>query len=579
MPALKTHSFAVIYTPYYRLQCARQKRLQAWPELANANSQLELSLEKPDFSMGGIAARPPKPCDDNCLSHRSAAREDPASRAAATKDFDELSRVNFDELSRGALQSRVAIPPSLALNAQIEKPAALLDPEGTRIIEVNPAAMAAGIEIGVTTSLALARTSELQLFAPATELEHQQQSALLQLCYRYSPYLENTAAGVCTLDLQGRKDHHQEWWARELLAQWRSLGFIAQIGVGPNPEIAWQAAKIANPYLRVTAESSLLQSLPLESLNPSPYLFDILRNWGIRTLGALTRLPREEIGQRLGLEGISLWDRAAGRSKNVLKQTQPPETFIETLDLEHRLETLEPLLFLLRRFLERLSLRITAVYRFIAEIRITLRLEDGEKIGRSLRIPAPTRDVDALFRIASQYLDTVQTNAPIVGFELEAIPSNPGQNQFDLFQSGLKDPNRFFQTLARLAALLGNDQVGVPERLDTHKPDSIRLRMPSFDWSETGRSENKHLRIGVPLRRYRPALPVEVQLTKEKPIWICGHTVTGQIRVARGPWRTSGNWWNADRWDTQEWDVELEDGALYRLAFNAGRWVIVGIYD
>jgi protein ImuB len=521
MPAHKTRLFAVIYTPYYRLQCARQKRLHALPEAVNASNQLELSIEKPML---------------DC-------------------------------------------PVSLSAKVEEEKPVALLDTEGSRIIEVNPVAAAAGIEIGVTTSLALARTSELQLFAPATELEHQQQSALLQLCYRYSPYLENTAAGVCTLDLQGRKDHNPEWWARELLAQWRSFGFIGQIGIGPNPEVAWQAAKIANPFLQVTAESNLLQSLPLESLNPSPYLFDILRNWGVRTLGALTRLPREEIGQRLGLEGLSLWDRAAGKSKNVLKQTQPPETFIETVDLEHRLETLEPLLFLLRRFLERLTLRITAVYRFIAEIRLTLALDDGEKIVRNLQIPAPTRDVEALFRIASQYLDTVQTSAPIVGFELEAIPSNPGQNQFDLFQSGLKDPNRFFQTLARLAALLGNDQVGIPEKLNTHKPDSVRLRMPTFDWSGTDQAENKHLRIGVPLRRYRPAIPVEVQLNKEKPTWICGHTVTGQVRVARGPWRTSGNWWNADRWDMQEWDVELEDGALYRLALNAGRWVIVGVYD
>jgi protein ImuB len=521
MPALKTRLFAVIYTPYYRLQCARQKRLNALPELVKASNQLELSIE----------------------------------------------------------QSMLDCPLSGNAKVEEEKPAALLDPEGVRIIEINPAAATAGVEIGATTSLALARTSELQLFAPATELEHQQQSALLQLCYRYSPYIENTAAGVCTLDLQGRKGNKQEWWARELLAQWRSLGFVAQLGVGLNPEIAWQAAKIANPFLQVTKESNLLQSLPLESLNPSPYLFDILRNWGIRSLGALTRLPREEIGQRLGLEGLSLWDRAAGRSKNVLKQTQPPETFIETVDLEHRLETLEPLLFMLRRFLERLSLRIAAVYRFIAEIRLTLVLEDGEKIGRSLQIPAPTRDVETLFRIASQYLDTVQTSAPIVGLELEAIPSNPGQNQFDLFQSGLKDPNRFFQTLARLAALLGNDQVGIPEKLNTHKPDSVRLRMPTFDWSETGRSEDKHLRIGVPLRRYRPALPIEVQLARGKPTWICGHAVTGPVSVARGPWRTSGNWWNVERWDVQEWDVELEDGGLYRLALNAGRWVVVGVYD
>src|SRR5260221_5907455 len=109
-------------------------------------------------------------------------------------------------------------------------------------MKVNRSAAAAGKKMGVPTSLAWTQTFEQHLLPPATELEHQQQSALLQLCYRYSPYLENTAAGVCTLDLQGRKDHNPEWWARELLAQWRSLGFIGQIGIGPNPEVAWQAA-------------------------------------------------------------------------------------------------------------------------------------------------------------------------------------------------------------------------------------------------------------------------------------------------------------------------------------------------
>ena len=104
-----------------------------------------------------------------------------------------------------------------------------------------------------------------------------------------------------------------------------------------------------------------------------------MKSWGVRNLGALTRLPREEIGQRLGLEGLSLWDRAAGRSTNVLQLVQPPETFEESIDFEQLLETLEPLLFILRRFLETLSLRIESVYLLIAELHLTLILENGER--------------------------------------------------------------------------------------------------------------------------------------------------------------------------------------------------------
>src|ERR1700751_3551094 len=165
----------------------------------------------------------------------------------------------------------------------------------------------------------------------------------------------------------------------------------------PNPELAEQAAKFASPYLAVNANSQLLRSLPLESLQPSHELLDILHNWGIRNLGELVRLPREDIGVRLGLEGLALWDRASGRSTKVLHHMQPPETFRESIDLEQRLETLEPLLFILRRSLEHLTLRVEAVYRLVAEIRLQLILDNEENLESSLQIPAPTRDVAVLF--------------------------------------------------------------------------------------------------------------------------------------------------------------------------------------
>ena len=358
------------------------------------------------------------------------------------------------------------------------------------VIELNHAAEYAGIQPGMSTSQALARASELILYKRSPSNEQHLQNTLLQLVYRYSPFIENSAPGICTLDLKGKRIRKHQPWLRELLAQLRSIGLKAQAGIGFNPEIALQAAKIADPILEILEDCNLLQSLALESLAPSPFLLDILKSWGIRTLGALTRLPREEIGQRLGLEALSLWDRAAGRSTKMLQLVQPPETFEESIDFEQRLETLEPLLFILRRFLERLSLRIESIYLLIAELRLMLTLEDGEKIVRILQIPAPTRDVDTLFGIAAQYLETLQTTAPVTGFHLEVMPSRPAGHQFDLFQGGLKDPNRFFQTLARLAALVGNEKVGIPQRIDTHQPDSLQMLMPELGWSRKNIKKN-----------------------------------------------------------------------------------------
>ena len=46
-----------------------------------------------------------------------------------------------------------------------------------------------------------------------------------------------------------------------------------------------------------------------------------------------------------------------------------------------------------------------------------------------------------------------------------------------------------------------------------------------------------------------------------------------------GPWKNSGNWWDRESWNREEWDVELASGGLYRVVWEAGQWVIDGVYD
>jgi protein ImuB len=512
-----TSCFAVIYIPFYALQCAWQKSI----------------LEK-------------------CALEKRAL-------AQPSLNINEGEAARVGELGAGDDRSS-------------DFPAALLDQDGIHVIELNHVAEYAGIQPGMSTSQALARASELVLYKRSPSNEQHLRDTLLQLVYHYSPFIENKAPGICTLDLKGKRIRKHSLWLRELLAQLRSIGLTAQAGVGLNPEIALQAAKIANPILEILEDCHLLQSLALESLSPSPFLLDILKSWGVRTLGALTRLPREEIGQRLGLEALSLWDRAAGRSTKMLQLVQPPETFEESIDFEQRLETVEPLLFVLRLFLERLTLRIESLYLLIAELHLMLSLEDGEKIVRILQIPAPTRDLEMLFGIAAQYLETLQTKAPVTGFHLQVKPSKPAGHQFDLFQGGLKDPNRFFQTLARLAALVGNEKVGIPQRIDTHRPDSLQMLMPELGWSRKNVQKSRRPKTGPGLRRYRPGMAARVELNDGKPVLLQSNLISGRILEARGPWKLSGAWWDRTRWETNEWDVALDNGGLYRIAQKAPDW-------
>ena len=51
------------------------------------------------------------------------------------------------------------------------------------------------------------------------------------------------------------------------------------------------------------------------------------------------------------------------------------------------------------------------------------------------------------------------------------------------------------------------------------------------------------------------------------------------MRAARGPWRSSGDWWRPDGWAVEVWHVELAGGELYQLARNANGWSVEGALD
>src|SRR6202049_1714804 len=100
-------------------------------------------------------------------------------------------------------------------------------------------------------------------------------------------------------------------------------------------------------------------------------VFQILQNlhkWGVRTLGQFADLDKEDVSARLGPEAVQLWERANGRSTRLLKLIPPPELFVERFQFDHEVETVEPLLFMLRRFLQQLAVRLNAIYLVAKEI-------------------------------------------------------------------------------------------------------------------------------------------------------------------------------------------------------------------
>jgi protein ImuB len=307
------------------------------------------------------------------------------------------------------------------------------------------------------------------------------------------------------------------------------------------------------------------------------HVLGILHKWGIHTLGQLAELNKDELCRRLGATAGDLWERANGTSVRLLKLVPPVESFAETFEFENEIETAEPLLFMLHRFLEQLSVRLGAIYFVAKELTLKITFSDKNNYEHRFQIPQPTGSVETLFRMLQTHLENFKSEFPITAVSLEAQPVKPAKQQFGLFETALRDPAQLSETLARLIGLLGPDRIGTPVLENTYRPDAFHLE--PFSWQlEDAPPVDEPLSLCA-LRRFRPAVFASVLSTENQPVHLQSSEAGGAVQNVAGPYHSSGNWWDENSWERAEWDLELETGALCRCHEHEGAWKIDGVYD
>ncbi|MGK0186826.1 MAG: protein ImuB [Verrucomicrobiales bacterium] len=469
------------------------------------------------------------------------------------------------------------------------------------------------VERGMTATQGLARCAALTLFYRDRDAEERVQLELLELAGKWTPHFENTAPGICTLDLMGVQEAGVQGQAQELSAQiaasLNSAGFCdGRVGVAGTPDLAFIAARMGDPACVLPAESTALQKrlagIPIAALLPSPVLLEVLDLWGVRVLGDLAKLDRTSIGERLGQEAVQLQDLCFGKGTRLLRLVTPPRDYSAHIESEYEIQELEPLLFLLQRLLESVCARLASAYYVAGSIDLTLTCSNKTTTERNFRVPEPSADPEVLFQILHAWLETFSSEAPLCGIGIAAHPVRAHGQQRRLFEASIQNPARFAQTLAQLEALFGSSNVGTPLPLPSYRPDAFEMR--PFDYAELGvgnaglgsrekkvpllsvevpRTQTSEQPLGLPMRRLRPPEKIEVatepadEPQNQRPKAILTGSARGTLRDARGPWAVSGDWWEPACWTRLEWDVCHEgSGTLYRIYRDRVGWFLEGIY-
>jgi protein ImuB len=502
------------------------------------------------------------------------------------------------------------------------------------VVAANAAALQAGVQLGITKSQ-VTEFCGVEIRHRSEAQEKAAHAALLDVGWSMSPRVEDTAADTIVLDLEGLASLFgtDENIARELAQRASRVGVIPHVAVASNMEAAVLAARGFPGVTIIPAgeESARLGSLSIRTLVTDVEVLETLERWGVDSLRALAALPVLQLSERLGQEGVRLHQLAQGIRVRSLVLAASNLSFEEEMELEDSVEELEPLSFLLGRLLDQLCARLEARALAVRTIHIRFELEPSfekdvqalkdesrkknapKEYTKVLTLPVPMRDSKVLLKLVRLSLQSDPPKSSIQKIVMAVDAAPPRVSQNGLFAPKGPDPEKLELTIARLAKLVGESNVGVAELLDTHRTENFRMarwtdstnsplkktiktRKKSVALADDGDSrESRKATAGF--RVIRPAVTASVEINEERPVRICFSGMQGDVVAASGPWRSSGEWWQEDGWDQDEWDLAIRFGVsgglgekgvspwpqygVYRIYYDAPRrnWFVRGFYD
>jgi protein ImuB len=314
------------------------------------------------------------------------------------------------------------------------------------------------------------------------------------------------------------------------------------LAFAPTPRGALTVAR-AGKSLEITERATLtgqLAPLPLAALRWPPETCERLARLGVRTVGAVLRLPRAGFARRFGAAQLTMLDELTGRTAQVRATFRPRERFRRRRELLYELEDHGRLHAALAPLFKALDDFLTARQCGVVELECRLLHRQSPPTRCVLALAAPCTNTARLAELLDEHLQAIVLPEPVRACELRADAPLPYQaGARGLWQPGEHGGEAGAQAgelIERLRARLGSEAVHGLAVRDGHRPERA--------WEVTAPPPV------VPPRRTAAAAGQE-----RRPLWILPApqplTVQGglprrggPLRLVSEPERIESGWWD-----------------------------------
>jgi protein ImuB len=443
--------------------------------------------------------------------------------------------------------------------------------------------------------------------------------SLAHRCRQYSPLVgiaDSEPPDSLVLDITGGAHLFggEPRMVRQVLADFRRLGFLARAAVADTVGAAWAVTRIAGGPLIVLPGRQLpaLSCLPVEALRISAEVAEVLHALGLSTIGHLAALPRATLPSRFGPEILRRLDQALGEIPEPIVPERPEEPIEAAYGCEPPIESRAAVEIILERLLERVMKKLRLRNAGILQMDVALCVTGKEPMRFTVGLVRPSLDQKRLRELLRLQLERVRLQGRLAGAILRVVRTAPLDfDQAALFETAERRHARrdLDSLLNRLSNRLGSRAVLSPHLSPDYQPEraveyapiterpsqskSPLKNRPGLAGFSRGRRKDEKTAYFVrgsfsdceqiprrPLRLFPEPVPVEVYsvVSDGPPIRLHWGNRLQHIVHCEGPERIDTGWWRFPAVHRDYFRTDTEDGQRLWLfhARDEGSWFVHG---
>lgn len=365
--------------------------------------------------------------------------------------------------------------------------------------------------------------------------------------------------------------------SQKILAKLKERNISGSLAVNNTVETAVLLARQNKGVSHTAATPEAFQKLPLRDLPIDNDTLNIFNDLGIRRVEDLRQIPADDLIRRYGRQFAGVIDVLEQKGSRLLTPNVHENQVSWAYDLDSPVEDFEQLIFIANHGLDKLLGEVDHYGFSTEQLDIILGLRDKTTRTYEIKTSFPTLEKNFWLKLINLRIALAPPESGIMSVKIISYFTRPRPAQAGLYAVSRPDPEALLLTVNKLKKLAGEENVGVPVMVDQRLSKEFALDPLGLPAGKE-RIEIATGKAIIAFSYFTPPVEAQVKVEKKRLVFLKTSDVSGYVKEYSGVWRRNSRWWSKG-WKTEEWDVELENGGVYRLCKAGKRWFLTGEYD